>query len=58
MNNHLYLNWTHWTPKGPRHMTLEIQVLAWDRHENMVGLNQLMVTIWLTVAKYPYLKWQ
>ena len=26
--------------KRPRHMTLEIQVLAWDRHKNVVGLNQ------------------
>jgi hypothetical protein len=24
------------------HWTLEIQVLAWDRHNNMAGLNQLM----------------
>jgi hypothetical protein len=23
-------------------MTLEIQVLAWDRHKNVVELNQLM----------------
>jgi hypothetical protein len=23
-------------------MTLEIQILAWDRHENVVGLNRLM----------------
>ena len=23
-------------------MTLEIQVLAWDRHKNVAGLNQLM----------------
>jgi hypothetical protein len=28
--------------KRPRYKTLEIQVLAWDRHINMVGLNRLM----------------
>ena len=28
--------------KNPRYMTLEIQVLAWDRHKNVVGLNRLM----------------
>jgi hypothetical protein len=28
--------------KRPRHMTLEIQVLVWDRHENVEGLNWLM----------------
>jgi len=26
----------------PRHMTLEIQVLASDRHKNVAGLNRLM----------------
>jgi hypothetical protein len=26
----------------PRYMTLEIQVLAWDRHNNVVGLILLM----------------
>jgi hypothetical protein len=25
-------------------MTLEIQVLAWDRHNNVVGLNHLMTS--------------
>jgi hypothetical protein len=28
--------------KRPQHMTLEIQVLAWDRHNNVVGLILLM----------------
>ena len=32
---------THWTYKRPRHM-MEIQVLAWDRHKHVAGLNQLM----------------
>ena len=32
----------HWTQKIPWHMTLEMQVLAWDRHKNMAGLNWLM----------------
>ena len=46
------LTFTHWTQKRPQHMTLEIQVLAWDRHNNVMGglrqaqqcdgLNQLM----------------
>jgi hypothetical protein len=26
-------------------MTLEIHVLAWDRHKHMVGLNRLMVSL-------------
>jgi hypothetical protein len=29
-----HLNRIHWTKKKPRHMTLEIQVLDWDRHKN------------------------
>ena len=29
--------------KRPQHATFEIQVLAWDRHKNMVGLNRLYV---------------
>ena len=33
---------THRTQKGwPRHMTLEIQVVAWDRHNNVEGLKCL-----------------
>ena len=28
--------------RRPQHMTLEIQVLARDRHKNVVGLNLLM----------------
>ena len=28
--------------KWPWHMTLEIQVLTWNRHKNVVGLNGLM----------------
>jgi hypothetical protein len=37
--------WTHWTQNRPQlcqHMTLEIHVLAWDRHKNVAGLNRLM----------------
>jgi hypothetical protein len=30
------------TKKRPRHMALEILVLAWDRHNNLSGLNWLM----------------
>jgi hypothetical protein len=33
---------THWIQKNPQHMTLEIYVLTWDRHNNVVGLNWLM----------------
>ena len=29
--------------KSPRHMTLEIQVLAWDRYTIVILLNPLMV---------------
>ena len=31
ITSHLYL--THWAQKRQRHMKLEIQVLAWDRHK-------------------------
>jgi hypothetical protein len=41
-NNHLSPSLTEQTKKGPQHMTVEIQVLAWDRHKNVAGLNQLM----------------
>ena len=30
------------TKKNPRQMTMEIQILAWDRHKNAAGLNRLM----------------
>jgi len=36
------LNWTYWTQKRPRHMTLEIQILAWVRQNNLAVLNRLM----------------
>ena len=32
---------SHWTPKIPRHMTLEIQVLMWDRDKNVGRINRL-----------------
>jgi hypothetical protein len=38
-NNHL-LNPLN-TQKIPQHMALEIQVLDWDRHKYVVGLNQI-----------------
>ena len=38
INNHLSPQKHH-----DIHITLEIQVLAWDRHKNMVGLNQLII---------------
>jgi hypothetical protein len=40
MNNHLsYLLAEQ--KKTPRYMRLKTQVLAWDRHTNMAGLNRL-----------------
>ena len=30
------LSLAHWTQKRPWHMTLEIQILAWDRHKNVI----------------------
>ena len=32
----------YWTQKKSWHMKLEIQVLPWDRHKNVVELNQLL----------------
>jgi len=32
----------NWTQKRPRHMTLEIKVLAWDSHKHVARLNLLM----------------
>jgi hypothetical protein len=32
----------HWTQKRPRHMALELQVLALDMHNNVTGLKRLM----------------
>jgi hypothetical protein len=26
--------------KRPQHMTLEIQVLVWDKHKNVIGLTE------------------
>ena len=36
------LNLLQHDQNGPRHMTLEIQILAWDRHIHVAGLDQLM----------------
>jgi hypothetical protein len=35
-----------------RHMTLKIQVLPWDKHKNMTGLNRLM-----GFKLFPFDKW-
>ena len=40
-HNHLSSSLTEHKYK-PQHMMLEIQVLAWDKHKKMVGLNRLM----------------
>ena len=49
VNNSININKTnnlispsHWTQKRPQNLTLEIQVLAWDRHKYVAGLNRLM----------------
>jgi hypothetical protein len=40
--NEQTLTSNHWTQKRPRHMMLEIQVLACDKHKNVAGLNRLI----------------
>jgi hypothetical protein len=35
-------------------MTLEIQILAWDRHTNVARLDQLMDTITRFYSKRPH----
>ena len=37
-----HLNWTPQTQKRPWHMTLKIQVLSWNRHKIVAGLNWLV----------------
>ena len=44
MNNHLGPQYVA-HQKEPKHITLEIQVLAWDRAKNVAGLNWLMSTL-------------
>jgi selenocysteine-specific translation elongation factor len=40
-NNHL----SHYlTEHKKKHMTLDIQFLAWNRHSNVAGLNLLMLS--------------
>jgi hypothetical protein len=38
-NKYPPLTLNHWTWKRPWHMTLNIQVLSWDRYDNVAGLN-------------------
>jgi hypothetical protein len=41
--------------KRPWHMMLEIQVLVWDSHKNVVGFNQLMWSnIWWSKTNTMY----
>ena len=42
MNNYLSPQILEYIKKRPQHMMLEIQVLAWDRHNNVSGLNWFM----------------
>jgi len=37
--------------KTPRHMTLEIQDLTWDRHKNMTGFSRSMECIIVSLKK-------
>jgi len=37
-----HLNWTHWIQKRQWHMTLEIQVQAWDKNKHVAGFNWLL----------------
>jgi hypothetical protein len=43
-------------------MTLEIQVLAWDRHNNLAGLKRLMGSqpspLFITITYYHKFEWQ
>jgi len=41
-NEQLPLTSSHLSHNRPRHMTTEIQVLASDRHKNVVGINRLI----------------
>ena len=55
-NNHLSFQ-NNWTQKRPTHMTLEIQVLTWERHTNVTGLNWLMRSQ-PSPSLLLYLQWQ
>jgi hypothetical protein len=52
---------THWTPKGPRNMIMEIHILVSDRHKNETGLNWLLgsnppLPFWyLDLQRYMYI---
>ena len=37
------LTTNNWSQRRPQYMTLEIQILAWDRNKYVVGLNGVMV---------------
>jgi hypothetical protein len=41
-NEQLLLILIHWTQNRPQYMQMEIQALAWDRHNNVEGLNLLI----------------
>jgi len=47
---------THWTQKRPWHMALEIQVLAWDRHKNVEGLNRLIGSQFINWLHWKYIR--
>jgi len=41
-NEQSHHTFTHWTQKGPRHITFEIHVLAWTGTTYVTGVNWLM----------------
>ena len=57
MNYHFSPSLTE-NKKGPRHVTLEIQLLAWNRNKNVSGLYWLMgsqpspVDNWISLNSY------
>jgi len=50
-NNHLSSSLPEYKQK-PQHMMLEIQVLAWERHENVAGLNRSMESQFSTLDNW------
>ena len=43
--------------KRPRHMTLDIQVLAWNRHKTVAELNLLMGSQPIHIFTFVFVDW-
>jgi len=47
-----HFKWTNRTQKRPSHLTMEIQIMAWDRHKYVVELNNRLLAclsyVWYT----------